>query len=154
MVVGWPFTFVGPDGLDVPGWLGVLDFSDLPHPNANPRTVRMTESRTNFSLFKGSSIAEVYPNDGYGRRLLHLDRWLSTRAISPAHGVAQSVLRTIHYGLLCTEPKCGAANPANHSARRGPRSASCADKFLALFVTYEEINQASGTRKFVEMVLT
>ena len=50
VVFGWLFTFVGPEGLDALGWLDVLDFSELPHPDANPRTAKKIGSRTNFCL--------------------------------------------------------------------------------------------------------
>jgi hypothetical protein len=58
VVVGWPFTFVGLDGLVALSWVDVLDFSDLPHPDANPRTTKITGNRTDFCLIKRSSIAE------------------------------------------------------------------------------------------------
>jgi hypothetical protein len=72
IVVGWPFTFVGLDVLDALVWLDVPGFSEVPHPDANPRIVRMIGSRNNFCVFKGSSLAESYPSYGYERRLITL----------------------------------------------------------------------------------
>lgn len=65
VVVGWPFTLVGLDGLDALGKLDVLGFSELPHPDATPKTTKMTGTRTDFLLIKRSSTVESYPS--YGR---------------------------------------------------------------------------------------